>query len=543
MFFAVQVVSAPSKAVLTTVRGSNGFGAAGCAAVGGNVAGSILVEHVMPTFGNGEVREFDHTMRRTRRPSIAGAWRRSRTYSRTRPRGCLAPYRGHNAGRTLPGRQTQLRDRNKAMDFGALPPEVNSARMYTGPGSATLLGASAAWESLTAELNTAASGYQAVISSLTDEAWAGPGSMSMAAAVAPYMAWMRATAAQCEQAAIQAVAAASAYETAYAMTVPPALVVANRAQLMALIATNIFGQNTPAIMATEAEYSEMWAQDAAAMYTYAANSAAAAGFTTFASPPRTTNPGGLARATTARSISATPQALQDLATPGSSSAAGLSPAAMGTGASLGSSAASAPISALSSLTGATGKGASKGAGTGADVLSGLATSLTSALSGNSASLGLDAFGFGSDFVGLGADGAGVGADGGGLGFDGYGLSLDFEGLGSITGADGGAASGLGSVGPVAGLGSGASASVGQAASLGTLSVPPSWADAVSSVAPLPAFDANAVPGGWGAAPSSATTTTGISKLPLGGMVGREGDGAAQRIGFRPSVIPRSPVAG
>src|SRR6516162_3146992 len=147
------------------------------------------------------------------------------------------------------------------MDFGALPPEVNSARMYTGPGSATLLGASAAWESLTAELNTAASGYQAVISSLTDEAWAGPGSMSMAAAVAPYMAWMRATAAQCEQAAIQAVAAASAYETAYAMTVPPALVMANRAQLMALIATNIFGQNTPAIMATEAEYSEMWAQD------------------------------------------------------------------------------------------------------------------------------------------------------------------------------------------------------------------------------------------------------------------------------------------
>jgi len=429
------------------------------------------------------------------------------------------------------------------MDFGALPPEVNSARMYTGPGSATLLGASAAWESLTAELNTAASGYQAVISSLTDEAWAGPGSMSMAAAVAPYMAWMRATAAQCEQAAIQAVAAASAYETAYAMTVPPALVVANRAQLMALIATNIFGQNTPAIMATEAEYSEMWAQDAAAMYTHAANSASAAGFTTFASPPRTTNPGGLARATTARFISATPQALQDLATPGSSSAAGLSPAAMGTGASLGSSAASAPISALSSLTGATGKGASKGAGTGAEVLSGLATSLTSALSGNSASLGLDAFGFGSDFVGLGADGAGVGADGGGLGFDGYGLSLDFEGLGSITGADGGAASGLGSVGPVAGLGSGASASVGQAASLGTLSVPPSWADAVSSVAPLPAFDANAVPGGWGAAPSSATTTTGISKLPLGGMVGREGDGAAQRIGFRPSVIPRSPVAG
>ncbi len=29
------------------------------------------------------------------------------------------------------------------MDFGALPPEVNSGRMYVGPGPATLLAASA----------------------------------------------------------------------------------------------------------------------------------------------------------------------------------------------------------------------------------------------------------------------------------------------------------------------------------------------------------------------------------------------------------------
>ncbi|WP_252159672.1 PPE domain-containing protein, partial [Mycobacterium tuberculosis] len=41
-------------------------------------------------------------------------------------------------------------------------------------------------------------------------------------------------------------------------------VVANRALLVALVATNFFGQNTPAIAATEAQYAEMWAQDAAA---------------------------------------------------------------------------------------------------------------------------------------------------------------------------------------------------------------------------------------------------------------------------------------
>jgi PPE-repeat protein len=104
------------------------------------------------------------------------------------------------------------------MDFGALPPEINSGRMYLGPGPATMLAASAGWESLAAELNAAASGYQSVIAGLADESWLGPTSMSMTAAVAPYVWWMRATAAQCEQAASQATAAAAAYETAYAMT-------------------------------------------------------------------------------------------------------------------------------------------------------------------------------------------------------------------------------------------------------------------------------------------------------------------------------------
>ena len=456
------------------------------------------------------------------------------------------------------------------MDFGALPPEVNSGRMYLGPGPASLLAASAGWESLAAELNTAASGYHLVITSLTDEAWMGPTSMSMAAAVTPYVSWMRATAIQCEQAATQATAAAAAYETAYTMTVPPPLIAANRAQLMALIATNFLGQNTPAIMATEAEYSQMWAQDATAMYHYAANSATASAFSTFTSPPQTTNPGGLAgqagavaqaaatqagsntHTTPAQLISSVPQALQGLATPGSSSSVGLSQAAMGTGASLGSSGASAPISALSSLTGASGKTATKSASTGAGVLSGFTSSLTSVFSGNSAGL-TNAFGVGSDVAGLGADGGGLGADGGGLGMDVYGLGLDFQGAGSIIGAEGaggapsvaglGDLGGLGSLGPVAGLGEGASASVGQAASLGTLSVPPSWAQAISSVTPLPALDANVTPGGWGAAAASTAPAPGVSKLPLGGMVGRGSEGAVQRIGFRASLIPRSPAAG
>ncbi|MGD1170341.1 PPE family protein, SVP subgroup [Mycobacterium seoulense] len=453
------------------------------------------------------------------------------------------------------------------MDFGALPPEVNSGRMYVGPGPATLLAASAGWDSLALELNAAAGGYESVITTLTDE-WLGSTSTAMAAGVAPYIVWLRATAVLCEQSAVQAAAAAAAYEAAYAMTVPPPLIATNRARLMALIATNVLGQNTPAIMATEAEYSEMWAQDATAMYTYAASSASASTFSTFAPPPQTTNPGGVAgqagataqaAATQAGStgqtassqvMSTVPQALQGMSTPGSTTGASLSQAAAGTGASLGTSGASSPLGALSSLTG-TSKGATKTASTGLGAASSLGTALGgTAGTGDAAGLASDAVGVGSDFAGLGGDGAGLGADGAGIGMDVYGLGIDMQGAGSILGAEGaagvpsfGGMGGLENLGPVGGLGEGASAGVGQAASLGTLSVPPTWADTVSSVTPLPAaLDANVTPAGWGAAPAPSQAT-GISKLPLGAMVGRESDGAVHRIGFRPSLIPRSPVAG
>src|SRR6516165_3977780 len=181
------------------------------------------------------------------------------------------------------------------MDYGALPPEFNSGRMYAGPGAGSMLAAAAAWNGLAAELQSAASSYGSVISALTSGPWMGPSAMAMAAAAAPYVAWMGATAEQAELAGNQALTAAGAYAAAFAMTVPPMEIAANRALLMMLIATNFFGQNTPAIAATEAQYAEMWAQDAAAMYGYAATSAAAtAQVTPFTAAPQTTNVAGLA---------------------------------------------------------------------------------------------------------------------------------------------------------------------------------------------------------------------------------------------------------
>ena len=134
-----------------------------------------------------------------------------------------------------------------------------------------------------------------MIDELTSSPWLGPSSRSMVAAVTPYVSWISAAAAQAEETASQARAAAAAYETAFTMTVPPPVIAANRVLLMTLIATNFFGQNTPAIAATEAQYMEMWAQDAAAMYGYAGSSALATQLTRFTAPPNTTTPDGGAR--------------------------------------------------------------------------------------------------------------------------------------------------------------------------------------------------------------------------------------------------------
>jgi PPE-repeat protein len=217
------------------------------------------------------------------------------------------------------------------MDFGIYPPEINSARMYAGPGSGPMLAAAEAWGSLAAELHSAANSYQSVVSGLTAGSWSGPSSASMAAAAASYTAWLTATAAQAEETGAQAKAAVSAYQAAFTSTVPPPMVAANRSQLTTLVATNLFGRNTQAIAANEAQYAEMWAQDTAAMYGYAASSASATTLTPFTPPQQNTNPGGSAgqaaavsqatgtsagnvQSTVQQAFSAVPNALQSAAT-------------------------------------------------------------------------------------------------------------------------------------------------------------------------------------------------------------------------------------
>ncbi|MCV7088615.1 PPE family protein [Mycobacterium interjectum] len=172
------------------------------------------------------------------------------------------------------------------LDFSWLPPEINSARIFTGAGTTPLFTAARAWDGLAQELQASASSFHSVITQLTAGPWSGPASTAMAAAAAPYALWLNAAAERAAGTAGGARAAATAFETALAATVHPALVTANRETLASLAATNFLGQNSPTIAATEFEYMEMWAQDVGAMLGYhSAATSAASTLAPFSVPP------------------------------------------------------------------------------------------------------------------------------------------------------------------------------------------------------------------------------------------------------------------
>jgi PPE-repeat protein len=163
------------------------------------------------------------------------------------------------------------------MDFLVLRPEANSSRMFSGTGSGPMLAAARAWDALADELQSAATSFGSVVSGVTSGPWQGPSAAAMRAAAAPYVSWLTAATSRAEQSATQIRASAGAFEAAFAATVQPAVVAANRGQLVSLVRANLLGLNAPAIAAIEADYEQMWAQDVAAMVGYHAAASAAVG--------------------------------------------------------------------------------------------------------------------------------------------------------------------------------------------------------------------------------------------------------------------------
>jgi len=415
------------------------------------------------------------------------------------------------------------------MDFATLPPEVNSGLMYAGPGSGPMITAAASWDSLAAEVSSAAGDYGSVISGLTSGPWRGPASASMAAAATPYVSWMNVTAAQAEQAADQAKAAASAYEAAFSATVAPPIIAANRTLLASLVATNVLGQNTPAIAATEAHYAEMWAQDAAAMYGYAGSSAAASTLTPFAAPPATTTVGQAAGTGTSAPLSqlltSAPAALQGLASPATSTASTSGLEGMMNWLGLGGTNLTTPAGILNFLSGA------DGSPLGAFLNdNGLNTMFSSGfyMPGNF-------LGTMSDFVGLGNAGAASEAAGGaGAASEAAGDAAAAAGVGGALAAPAAGVGELGSAGAV-------SAALGRGTAIGALAVPPSWSVVPPAVSPLAGLSGAAL-GGMAPAPPPAVAA-GIPGMPAASAAGNRFGAATPRYGLRPTVMAHPPSAG
>jgi PPE-repeat protein len=407
------------------------------------------------------------------------------------------------------------------VDFGALPPEINSARMYAGAGSSSLQAAASAWNGLAAELSSAATGYDQVVTQLASDEWMGPASTAMASAAQQHVSWLSTTAAQAEQAATQARSAAAAYEQAFAATVPPPLVAANRAETAAAVQANVFGQYTPLIAQLEAQYGEMWAQDSAAMYTYAGQSAAATQVTPFAAPAATTDPAGTA-----------------------TQAAAVSQAAASSGATSTQSILSQLTSSLpSSLQGLTSPAATAPTETLLQSLyafifgtSTLPTNLSAFISSYSpyASFFYNTEGLPYFSVGMGNFGVQMAKTLGMITGPAAAAKPAAPGLGGLGGMlGGGAGGGAGGPGVAAGLGN--AGSIG-----GKLAVPPSWIGGAPLAAPHAPLPVSSV----SAAPESAGSGNLLGGMPLAGAgAGGFGTGAGPRYGFKPTVMARPPFAG
>ena len=375
------------------------------------------------------------------------------------------------------------------------------------------MAASSAFSALSSELSSNAASYQSVIDQLADSEWQGPSSQAMAAAAQTYITWLDTTSAQLQEAAAAAISSAAAYETALTASVPPPAITANRAQLAALVATNILGQNTPAIMANEAMYAEFWAQDAAAMYGYsAAASAASSALTPLTDPTENTNPAGQGQQATAvgqavgsngtsstlnNALSGTQNAASSLAQPAASAAQ------------------DTPTSILSALNGLFG----------VPILSNSIYNVGVTLAWNTAMMTATLPLIGH-FIGGAPFGVPIGdtaALGAGLGFG-----------TTLAGASA-------PVGGIGGIGGATLAGMGEASTVGGMSVPAGWSGANPGVELASNTDIRAG-SGWTAPVTEGAGAGGAPGGIMPGMASAGGKGgyglAGPRYGVKPKVMPK-----
>jgi PPE-repeat protein len=402
------------------------------------------------------------------------------------------------------------------MSFSLIPPEINSALMFSGAGSGPLLEASTAWNGLAADLESTATQYQTLVTNLVTGAWLGPSSARMAAATAPYIAWLQGTAATAAQTGAQAQVAATAYQSAYTGMVPLPEITANRALLAELVANNFLGQNTGAIATTEANYLDMWIQDALVMDTYQMNSSAASALPAHTAAPMVAS-------------GAMPAAATAAAPPAAAASDTLAVALINALANLFGYSASAPGGALTSL----------------DGFSAWIPGVATAIAGNptAALLPIQATYYGGMlastparmFMSSGGSSGGGATSGSTLASMGDSL---LENVGKFV--DGKLAGVVGGVGnQLSSWGSSIQASLASAHHLGGLSVPNAWhgmAPEIARAAPIMPDTSVASPTMHAGLPSSP-----FAQGLMGALAGRGVSSMGSRVAAK--VLPRSPAGG
>ncbi len=395
-------------------------------------------------------------------------------------------------------------------DLGALPPEVSSALIYSGPGSSSLTAAASAWNAVAAELASTAQGLDTVVTQLAGDSWLGPASAAMVEAVQPYVEWVSTTAGQAEHAATQAQSAAAAFETVFASVVPPPLIAANRAELAQAVSANVFGQYNNLISQLEAQYAEFWSQNSSALYSYASSSAAATKISSFTEAPAIANPAGALTAAAQSPATSIQSWIQGLLTNVQARIQSL------TGPFIGNTATSK--SAITEIW---------------FLLSGqtiLPTNMGTLVNGYAPFAGFfyNTEGLPYFSVGMGNFGTQIAKSSGWLGGAAPAAAAKLpRGLGGLGGA-------------VTGGGGQVAAGLGHGAHVAGLSVPNSWPGAQLASAAKP----------MAAVPVSEPITAGesgagniVGGLPVGGMGAGRGAATGPRYGFKPTVMSRPMSAG